>query len=47
MARNAIESEFQTSKMSAGGRFVKNVVKKKVLHNSSYYCILNININSK
>ena len=31
MARNAIESEFRTSKMSAGGHFVKKIENKNVI----------------
>ena len=31
MARNAIKSDFRTSKMSAGGHFVKKKKKKSVL----------------
>ena len=30
MARNAIESEFRTSKMDAGGHFAKNVKKIRI-----------------
>ena len=33
MARNAIESDFQSSKMAAGGHFVKNY-KKRVAYES-------------
>ena len=32
MARNAIESEFRTSKMAAGSHFVKKIPKKIKLH---------------
>ena len=32
MARNAIESDFRSSKMAAGGHFVKNVKKRKVAY---------------
>ena len=34
MARNAIESEFQTSKMADGSHFVKNFKKIKVAYRS-------------
>ena len=34
MARNAIESEFRTSKMSDGGHYVKNLKKIKVAYRS-------------
>ena len=30
MTRNAIESEFRTSKMGAGGHFVKKIPKKRI-----------------
>ena len=32
MARNAIESDFRPSKMAAGGHFVNNFYKIKVLY---------------
>ena len=32
MARNAIESDFWSSKMAAGGHFVKNLKKIKVAY---------------
>ena len=37
MARNVIQSEFQTSKMADGSHFVKNFKKKKVVYRSEMY----------
>ena len=34
MARNAIESDFRTSKMAAGGHFVNKIIKLKLWHRS-------------
>ena len=48
MAKNAIESDFRSSKMGAGGHFVKQIFKKSASKNETVAicpgCLLELNM---